>query len=288
MPDIISTPLSHAVIATTANILSSHYTHREIDMLFPELGFPGESPKDVGNKTDKILVWLKRLNNTKPEEAVAVLGRSLEDFMDFDPIEYYCVSDRVTREHGRQRMKEVLSKNGLEYTTGGKIIDVARISLPAKTLNQMLKTKDLATIQKEFDRSVEMCDKDPEAAITASCAIIEAFCKIYLEKKNLPLPSDKTLVGLWEPVKKLLRMDPAAYDGDANLRGMIQGFGSVIHSIAKIRTEKGSAHGHGTKHYHVTSRHARLVVGAAHVMTIYLIDLVNETEGELLDLRKGV
>ncbi|MDD5438007.1 MAG: abortive infection family protein [Patescibacteria group bacterium] len=264
--------IPHSVIVTTASVLSIHYTNREIDTLFPELGFPGESPKDAGNKANKILVWLKRLNKEKPEEAFDILGKALEDLMESEPMYLFDESNMSQRLEARKRIRTVLGNNGMEYVKGGKVSRIGQPSLLTKNLNQILLTRDLSSLKKEFDRSVDLCEKDPEAAITAACAILESFCRVYIEENGLEMPADKTLITLWALVKKQLGMDPKLYDGDDNLRCIIQGLGSVVQAIAKIRTERGSAHGRGKAIYRVSARHARLVVGAAHILTTYLLE----------------
>lgn len=71
------------VIAEIARAFDSEYSHAQLDNLFMRAGAPGEPPG--GSKLVKIGEWLRRLDADPDVDAVAVLGRLLEDFMELQP-----------------------------------------------------------------------------------------------------------------------------------------------------------------------------------------------------------
>jgi hypothetical protein len=112
---------------------------------------------------------------------------------------------------------------------------------------------------------------DPEASLTAACAIVESLCQIYIEEHNLPKPTKETIKDLWKVVASDLGFDPASIEDD-DLRRVLSGLSSIIDGLGSIRTHAGSAHGRGKARYKVKPRHARLVIHAAHTISTFLIE----------------
>ena len=68
---------------------------------------------------------------------------------------------------------------------------VLRARFP-KSLKQILKDRDLAGVDKEFERALANIDKDPPAAITAACSILESLFKVYIkDNKDTECPATR-------------------------------------------------------------------------------------------------
>jgi hypothetical protein len=68
---------------------------------------------------------------------------------------------------------------------------------------QVLKDRDLAGVDKEFERALANVEKDPPAAITAACSILESLFKVYIEDNNaIEMPTDQSLKPLWKTASK--------------------------------------------------------------------------------------
>ena len=72
-------------------------------------------------------------------------------------------------------------------------------------------------MEREFQRAYENVERDPGAAATAGCAILEAACKAYLESIGQPLPSNQSLKPLWNATAGHLGLNPKAV-ADNDLR----------------------------------------------------------------------
>lgn len=244
-----------------------YYNHGRLNRLFYEKGAPGDPPE--GNCRVKCEAWLKRCNDDPKVDALAVLGRVLEEFMEVDASSASLQGSDVNEE-SRKRIRDVLARYGLGYSRGGRIMSGAS-ALPTRTLHDNLRAGDLAALQTEFDRSAENLETDPAASITASCAIVEALCKVYIEDEHLELPADQTIKPLWKVVQKHLGLDPASLEDD-DLKRILTGLASIVDGLGAFRTHAGSAHGRGRKSYRVAPRHARLTVHAAHSLTIFALE----------------
>lgn len=258
--------IPNPVIAVLASILATHYTHTRLNLLFQECGAPGEPPE--GNKEDKCSAWLKRLNHTAGIDGLSVLGRLLENFMEVD--ETYLGQANTTQISNRVRATDILSRHGLRYEVGGRIYGAAAAS-PTRSLEAILRARDLAAIQKEFERALQSVDQDPPAAITAACAIVESFCKTYCEDEGIDLPKEQSIKPLWKTVQAHIGLDPAKIEDD-DLKRILTGLASVVDGIGSFRTHVGSAHGRGRKSYRAAPRHARLLLHSAHSLVAFCIE----------------
>ena len=252
------------VVTVVGDVLGSHYySHDRLNSLFSEAGAPGSPP--AGNCVNKCQAWLRRCNEEPQVRPLRVLGEVLQEFMDHDRAEY---DDNWTK--GRERVRKVLSRNNLEYRTGGRVLPtVATVASP--TLEELLRDADLASIEEEFDRALAAAADDPPAAFTAACAIVEAACKTYLEQRGLPFPSKQTIKPLWNVVQEDLGLDPKQVEDD-DLKRILGGLSSIVDGLGALRTHAGSAHGHGSTRYRVSPRHARLAVNTAHTLVLFLLE----------------
>ncbi len=250
-------PITRGIARVIGEVLgASYYSHRRIEALFHESGFRGDPP--TGNCSDKITHWITREADDRPDEIVVLVARAICEFMD---------SDHESHGEGRRRIEQILAQSGLTYAHGGHIFG-SGLSTPARHLDDLLRQQDIPEIEVEFKRALESVESDPPSAVTAACAILEAFCRIYLQEEQVPLPSDLSAKPLWNAVAHHIGFAPASQTHQ-DLRKVLSGFLSVIDGIACFRTHDGSAHGHERRPYRILARHARLAVHAAHTLVLF-------------------
>lgn len=258
--------LPRPIATVVGSILGSYYYHhRTIEALFYECGASGDPPE--GNCENKITHWLLRESEESGPAVFTLLGKVLEEFMD---------ADGITRNLGRSKEEEqarvgnILARYGLEYGLGGRIYG-AGLSAPSKALDEILAQRQIPEVEAEFDRAIHQVGSDPPAAVTAACAILEAFCKVYIEEEQLEIPNDQTLMPLWKVVSRHLGIAPTPqFEQDINK--ILSGLLSTVDGIACFRTHEGSAHGRSKKAYRIGARHARLAVHAAHTLTLFALE----------------
>lgn len=164
------------VVAVVSRELAELYTHAKLDVLFMEAGAPGDSPE--GAKPLKCTTWMKAINRDPSVDAQAALGHLLHEMMEVDSY-----SPEIINE-SRERIRTVLGKHGLSYGEGGHIVGVS-VSAPTRTLEGVLRGRKLDSLNIEFERALKHVEVDPPAAVAAACAILEAFCKVYIEDEQL-------------------------------------------------------------------------------------------------------
>lgn len=84
---------------------------------------------------------------------------------------------------------------GLQYARGGYI--VPNLGVPTRTLQQFIQDRDLAAIENEFDRAGQNTENEPREAISSASNILESVCKVYIEDKDLEMPSKQDLQSVW-------------------------------------------------------------------------------------------
>jgi hypothetical protein len=257
------------VIAEISRAFDAEYTHAQIDNLFTAADAPGEPPG--GSKLVKVNAWLRLIDANPNLDALAVLGRLLEEFMEVQPRPY--MSDEAKTEWGerRTRVHAALAARGLSYQIGGKIIGGAGLLMPSKTLAQIIRDRDLTAIGNEFDRAYADITIDPAGAVTAACSILEATCLTYIAEEGLTLPADKSLGPLWRVVQGHLGIAPTAVLDD-DLKRILGGLASIVAGVGAFRTHAGDAHGRGPDAPSIEPRHARLAVHAAHTVVTFILE----------------
>ena len=256
--------LPNALIADIASIIGEWHSHTEIDIMFTRLGAPGDPP--VGNKIIKVQTWLRRANGKPRFDAVPLLGGVLEELMDREVTAY----NQEFVERKRTEVVRALARHGLSYQRGGVILG-ATLSTPSRSVEDLIRKKNLSELQKEFDRALANVESDPPSAITAACAILESTFKVIITDKALTMPGDQSILPLWRVVQADLRLQPAAAS-DPHVRQVLQGLASAVQGIAGMRSNTGSAHGRGPGAPIPEPRHARLAVHAAHTVVVFVLE----------------
>ncbi|MCI5135932.1 MAG: hypothetical protein D3920_12865 [Candidatus Electrothrix sp. AW2] len=274
--------IPNSVIGAVASVIAEHYySHSKLNTLFMESGAPGEVP--VGNCETKCSNWLKRCNEDPAIAALDVLGAVIQDYMDQEPPSSLFGGplspfggppspNKVTE--GQARINSALAKNQLAYRTNGYVTKAGSTAI-TKTLEDYLRSGDFSSIEKEFERAVEHIQSDPHASITASCSIIEAALKFYIESyDDLSMPSKLNVMPLWGVVQPHL-----ALNSDATLAAdqhkVLKGMSSIIDGIGAFRSHIGSAHGRGSNPPAIVVAEARLVVNAAHTIVVFIMELLH-------------
>lgn len=97
-----------------------------------------------------------------------------------------------------------------------------------------------------------------------------------------------TLPALWKEVVKNAKMHPndmkqenfKNQDLDKNdLKMVTSGLYKIVQGTMNLRNKKGAAHGHSEKDFQLINlkpRHARLTFNAAHSLSIYILELMEQ------------
>lgn len=156
-----------------------------------------------------------------------------------------------------------------------KINDLKECSSPSKSLHNLIKDRDIPSIDAEFVRALENVNSNPRDAVSASCNILEAIFKVYISDEGLPQPKKQDLQNVWKVVRADLGFETKRVEDD-DLKKILSGILSVVDGIGAFRTHASSAHGQGRTSYIIKPRHARLAVHSAHTLALFVMETWDE------------
>lgn len=267
------------VIAVLADTLFDIESHAGLDSLFLYADAPGEPPE--GSKPVKTLAWLRRINK-ESEFPLKVLGKLIESYMELpDEVEeddiQWGVNVTDKKQELKIELKSSLERCNLTYLTGGIISDGS--SAPSRSLSELIKGRDIPSIESEFNRALENVNSEPREAVSAACNILESIFKVYIDDESLPLPQKQDLQGVWKVVRADLGFDTKLVQDD-DLKKVLSGVLSIVDGIGAFRTHASSAHGEGRKLYNIKPRHARLAINSAHTIALFVLETWDEKRGK--------
>jgi Abortive infection C-terminus len=263
------------VIAILADNLPIFESHASLDNLFLHADAPGDPPE--GSKPVKTQAWLRRVNK-ESEFPLVVLGKLIECYMetpDQDESDSLFFSSPVPSPQVelKKKLASILERCNLIYLSGGIISDGS--AAPSKSLGELIKGRDIPSIDAEFNRALANVNSEPREAVSAACNILESIFKTYIDDEGLSKPQKQDLQNVWKIVRADLGFDPSLVQDD-DLKKILSGILSIVDGIGAFRTHASSAHGQGRIMYNVKPRHARLAIHSAHTIALFVLESWDE------------
>ncbi|MDI4671007.1 abortive infection family protein [Pseudoalteromonas shioyasakiensis] len=267
------------VIAVLSDNLHEIESHVGLDNLFTYADAPGEPP--VGSKQVKIQAWLRRINK-ESDFPLKILGKIIEEYMELsDELAQdsyqWGVNITAQKQELKTKLIKVFERCNLTYINGGTVSDGN--SAPSKSLLEVIKGRDIPSIEAEFNRALNNVNSAPRDAVSAACNILESIFKVYIEDEKLPFPQKQDLQGVWKVVRDDLGFDTKLVQDD-DLKRIISGMLSIVGGIGAFRTHASSAHGEGRKVYNLKPRHARLAIHSAHTLALFVLETWDEKKSK--------
>ncbi|HHE8877184.1 TPA: abortive infection family protein [Haemophilus influenzae] len=260
------------IIAFLSKELPQFNSHTELDILFLSAGIASDSILNE-NREKKVQRKLSNINDncSEPIQKLEILLNEATKPVTGNDVSF---GYPKTREEKKKTFKEnietELNRHGFAYING-KILPSKSLSPASITLSDLIKNRNVESINREFDRALENLNTNPLDAISSACNILESIFKVYISEKGLKLPNTQILKELWKVVKEDFKFGLSKLVQD-DLKKINSGITSIIDGIASIRTHESSAHGRGPESYIPEVRQARLVVNAAHSLAVYILE----------------
>ena len=119
-------------------------------------------------------------------------------------------------------------------------------------------------------------ENSPHVSIGIAKELIETCCKSIFEERKESYDKAWDLPKLMKETTKLLRLTPNDIPNEikaaTSIKQILSSLSSVVQGISEIRNEYGSGHGKDGKFIGLQPRHAKLAVGAASTLAIYLLE----------------
>jgi hypothetical protein len=131
-------------------------------------------------------------------------------------------------------------------------------------------------VVQQIRRLEDAVDRDPELAIGTAKEFLETLCKTILNERSVTFAKDEDLPSLVRTTIKALKIVPDnlpnAGGTEKTLTILLNNLGSIGNQLAELRNLYGTGHGKLTHHIGLEKRHAKLAVGAAATLALFLFD----------------
>lgn len=142
-------------------------------------------------------------------------------------------------------------------------------------IKQIVEPGDYRYLNQQVKRMTEGIDnKDPDLAIGTAKELIETVCKTILEARQREIDKDWSLGRLFKEANKA--MEESLGDNLKSIPQILGGLNSIVDGISNLRNNFGTGHGRPADAISLDLRFAKLAVGAASAMAIYLFDTYNQ------------
>jgi len=136
---------------------------------------------------------------------------------------------------------------------------------------------DADVYRKQIERMLfSLSEGDVELAIGSAKELVESCCKTILEERHESIPSDVDVVKLVKLTTRSLSLTPAdivdTQTASETIRSVLGNLAALPKGIAALRNCYGSGHGKPATYRGLTLRHAKLAVGAAFTLAVFLIE----------------
>jgi hypothetical protein len=171
-----------------------------------------------------------------------------------------------------------LTRDGFEFKEGH--ITRAAGTAHLAEFSESAARLDAPELQRQLDRLREAVEDDPPLAIGTAKELVETVCKTILHECNVPFDDDAELTALVKLARKQLGLLPEdvpdSARGAQTVRVLLSNLGTIAQGLGELRNLYGTGHGRSGRSRGLSTRHARLAVGAASTLAMFLLETYAE------------
>lgn len=141
---------------------------------------------------------------------------------------------------------------------------------------EALSGADATYVAQQITRMEASVINDPDLAIGTAKELVETCCKTILEERGIEIPKNADLPQLIKLTCKELHLTPNDIPDQAKaadtIKRLLNNLGSITQAISELRNQYGTGHGKQAQSKGLTTRHAKLAVGTASTIAVFLIE----------------
>jgi len=159
---------------------------------------------------------------------------------------------------------------------------LADTKFSVRQAGQVARSLDATYVTKQITRMEGAIHSDPELAIGTAKEFVETMCKTILLTSGTTLPSSDDLPKLVKATLTHLQLTPNDIPESAaasqTIRVLLSNLATITKGLAELRNRYGSGHGKAARSAGLAPRHARLAVGAASTLGVFLFETFQERQ----------
>ncbi len=149
-------------------------------------------------------------------------------------------------------------------------------------LKQKAKSLDANHLAEQIRRMEDSVETDPSLAIGTAKELIETCCKTILSERGQEISGTPYIPTLTKATLKELNLVPEAVPNAARgadvIKRLLSNLSTIGHGLAELRGLYGTGHGQHGSTSGLTTRHAKLAVGAASTLAVFLFETHEQTK----------
>lgn len=269
----------------TRNEFREHFTHaytvREIEREFDAADVYAATdfvPNGTSVRRNQVDLHMHGLDLTKAADARRLLQV------------YAAVLTRLDNEATtsartiRDGLLKWLRLDGYEFHSGR--LAAAAGTMHLAPIEAVAKHLDVPELRQQVERLRAAVDQDPSLAIGTAKEMIETTCKEILRDLGVAYADNADVPALIKSVRTQLRLLPTDIPqetrGAETIRTLLSNLGHIAQGLGELRNLYGSGHGRGGNSKGLSARHARLAVGAASTLAMFLMETHTEHKKKTL------
>lgn len=239
-------------------------------------------------------IWQHRINNSDwDEDWVFYDSRfNLKNGDDETFLRFLCETihpvvrpDATEAERLCQLYNQYLKNDGFQIVEktriSGKPVFVGRhvgvVSTPGiGAARDLLSGADAGYVAQQITRMEAAVENDPGLAIGTAKELIETCCRTILAERSVDVPGNVDLPQLVKLTSRELELTPADIPEKARaadtIKRLLSNLATITQGIAELRNQYGTGHGKQASARGLGSRHAKLAVGAASTLAVFLVE----------------
>lgn len=209
----------------------------------------------------------KKLRAVWEVESDYLVGRLLNALID-----YAQDASRETTEEAKklvERSRAIASR----LLAGGPSLD---------DLKQKARSLDANHLAEQIRRMEDSVETDPSLAIGTAKELIETCCKTILSERGQKISCTPDIPTLTKATLKELNLVPEGVPNAARgadvIKRLLSNLSTIGHCLAELRGLYGTGHGQHGSTSGLTTRHAKLAVGAALTLAVFLFETHEQTK----------
>jgi hypothetical protein len=172
------------------------------------------------------------------------------------------------------KLVKFLQRDNLQFEDGEIVF-----SAPEETLDDLVDnhlTVDVSQLRVNIKRIKNAVEEDPALAIGSSKELVEATCKAILVERGVKSPANADIPELVRATAEQLSLVAGNVSdgakGSQSIRRVLGSLANMVQGLAELRNLYGSGHGRSPGQRGLSARHARLCVGAASTLSLFLME----------------
>jgi hypothetical protein len=147
-------------------------------------------------------------------------------------------------------------------------------------VKETLSGTDVVYVSQQITRMEAAVLNDPGLAIGTAKELAETCCKTILNERGVEVPPGDNLPQLVKRTARELRLTPSDIPDRAKavetIRRLLSNLATITSGIAELRNSYGTGHGKAAASKGLGPRHAKLAVGAASTLAVFLAETHRE------------